>query len=122
MRAVLAGMILLPLLSACVSTPDRRIELDALVGRSEANAVRVLGVPDRSFEAGGRRFLAFVDRRSEAYGGGVGIFGTYGYSYGGPGVLAYDPGPAIYQRLCETTLEIAEGSVASYTLRGNACP
>ena len=122
MRAVLAGLILLPLLSGCVSAPDRRIALDGLVGRSEADAVRVLGVPDRSFEAGGRRFLAFVDRRSEAYGGGVGIFGTYGYSYGGPGVLAYDPGPAVFQRLCETTLEIAGGLVASYTLRGNACP
>lgn len=121
MRAALAGLILLPLLSACVSGPDRRIELDGLIGKPEADAVRMLGVPDRTFDTNGHRFLAFVDRRSEAYGGGVGIFGTYGYSYGGPGVLAYDPGPAVYQRLCETTLEIADGRVSSYSLRGNAC-
>lgn len=121
MRAALAGLILLPLLAGCISDPDRRIVLNSLIGKSEIDAIRVLGVPDRSFESNGRRFLAFVDRRSEAYGGGVGIFGTYGYAYGGPGVLAYDPGPPVYQRLCETTIEIAEGRVASYALRGNAC-
>jgi hypothetical protein len=121
MRAALAGLVLLPLLTGCISEPDRRAVLNSLLGKSETDAVRVLGVPDRSFESGGRRFLAFVDRRSEAYGGGVGIFGTYGYAYGGPGVLAYDPGPAVFQRLCEMTIEIAEGRVASYSLRGNAC-
>jgi hypothetical protein len=121
MRALLTAMTLMPLLSACATGPDRRAVLDGVVGKSETDAVRVLGVPDRTFDTNGRRFLAFVDRRSEAYGGGVGIFGSYGYGSGGPGILAFDPGPAVYQKLCETTLEVAEGRIASYALRGNAC-
>jgi hypothetical protein len=118
MRTLLASLIALPMLVACTVGPDRRVVLNTLVGQPETEAIRQLGVPDRSFDSGGRRFLAFVDRRVESFGG-VGFVGRYGTRYGG--FTGIDAGPNIYERVCETTLEVVDGRVATYALRGNAC-
>lgn len=118
MRALHATLLILPILAACTLAPDRRVVLNALMGQPETEAIRQLGVPDRSFESGGRRFLAFVDRSAESFGGG-GFVGGYASRYGG--FTGIDAGPSVYERVCETTLEVAQGLVAAYSLRGNAC-
>ncbi len=104
MRPHFAAFLALSLLTGCVMRPDRRAVLNPLIGHPEADAVRVLGVPNRSLDTDGRRFLAYVD------------------SWGAPyGAYGYDTSPDFYVWTCETTLEIVQGKVASYVLRGNAC-
>ncbi len=107
------------LAAACTTGPDRRVVLATLVGQPEADVVRVFGVPSRTFETGGRRFLAYDERRTDVIPGGpfIGGFGYFGYGYGGFGGL-----PAqVIERGCETTVEVVGGRVASWALRGNAC-
>jgi hypothetical protein len=107
------------LLSGCVAAgpSEREIFLGQLIGRPEADAVRQLGVPSRSFESGGKRFLAYNESRIDTVPVLAG-FGRYGRPYYG-----YYGGfaPEVIQRVCETTVEIADGKVASFTLRGNSC-
>jgi len=76
---------------------ERRAFLASLVGRPEASAVQALGVPDRTYETGGVRFLAYDERRFEAIPGGTFLGG------------------------CEMTLAVAGGRVQSWTMRGTLC-
>ncbi len=68
----------------------RRAFVSSLVGRPEASAVQALGIPDRTYEAGGVKFLAYNDRRLVAVPGRATIIGG-----------------------CETTLALADGRVQS---------
>ena len=117
-----ATLVALLLLSACdpYALQRRQAALAAYVGQSEADLVRSFGVPTRSFDAGGHRFLAY-DQGSvdivpplypwRPYGWG----GGFGYGYGG------DFPAQVVQRTCETTFEVAGGRVIGFSLRGNAC-
>jgi hypothetical protein len=124
MRRNIAALIALPLLSGCVGNgiAQRQAELATYVGTPEADLVRAFGVPARSFEVGGRRFLAYTERRLDVLPGGYG-YGGLGYGYG-PGRFGYY-GAAypteVTERTCETTFELDAGKVIGSTLRGNAC-
>ncbi len=107
-------------LAACALGPSRRQVLSQYVGASETALVQALGVPTRTYETGGIKFLAYEDRSVDVvpqpapypFGpyGGLG----YGYGYG-----AFPP--AALERTCDTTFQIVAGVVRSFTLRGNAC-
>jgi hypothetical protein len=106
-------------LSGCVAggPSEREIMLGQLIGRPESQAVRQLGVPSRSFETDGKRFLAYTEDRLDVMPGMVG-FARFGRPYS----RVYGAfGHEIVQRSCETTLEIADGKVAGFTLRGTDC-
>ncbi|MBV9749209.1 MAG: hypothetical protein JO157_10370 [Acetobacteraceae bacterium] len=95
----LAVLALVLALSAC--GPDRGAEqrafLASLVGRPESSAVQALGVPDRTYEASGVRFLAYDQQRVVAARGGPFVGG------------------------CELTLTVAGDRVQSWTMRGTVC-
>lgn len=104
-------------LAGCAQGLSRQAVLSGLVGLPEADAVRVLGVPTRTYETGGRKFLAFTEQRLDLAPAPPLFYG--GWPYGGYG-FGYAPPQAI-QRVCETTLEVVDGRVTSWSLRGNAC-
>lgn len=107
------------LLASCAPPFDRAAFLAGFVGVPEAELVRRLGVPSRTYDADGRKFLAYAERRSTVYAGGP-VFGGFGYF--GPGYGYYGAFPSrVVERECETTFELAAGRVASWSLRGNAC-
>jgi hypothetical protein len=119
-------------LAGCVShsLERRQAELAPLVGQSEADLVRRLGVPSRTIDADGRRFLAYRQQRADVLPGSgpflVAPYHRFGYSgFGGFG--GYDDfegtsfPPTIIQHVCETTFEIAGGKVAGFSLRGDDC-
>jgi hypothetical protein len=119
--AILAGVLAL---SACAyPNPQHVNELNALVGKSETDLVRTQGVPTRTYETGGHKFLAYSRSRIESLPGEPG-FGPYGWGgwggWGGYGGWGGFP-PEIIQRDCETTFEIANGTVLHWSFRGNAC-
>ena len=118
-----AVIVLLPLAAAaCATGPDRRVVLASLVGQPEAEAVRQLGVPTRTYETGGRKFIAYDDRRADLLPGTpfLGGYGGFGYIGAGYGYFGGFP-PQVIERGCETTLEVASGRVVSWALRGAAC-
>jgi len=97
-------------LSACAADPgaQRRAFLASLIGQPEAAAVRALGVPSQTYQAGGSRFLSYTERGSRVIPGGPA---------GGYGTVS----PEVVEIGCETTLEVAGGIVQSWSLRGTAC-
>jgi hypothetical protein len=74
-------------LAACASGPDRRQVLASLVGQPDTEVVRQFGVPTRTYETGGRKFIAYDERRTDLLPGGpfFGGFGYFGYGRGGFG-------------------------------------
>jgi hypothetical protein len=114
------ALALLPALAGCVDAiAAREAELAPLVGKSELDLVRQLGVPTRTTETGGRKFLAYVEDRSQLLPGlrPVGPWGAYGYPMGGfQGVS-----PEIVPRACETTFELEGGVVRAFALHGDGC-
>ncbi len=94
----------------------RQAQLNQWVGRPETDLVGTMGVPTRTYEAGGMKFLTYDDRRVEIVPGspyfGPGPF-WYGYGGGFP--------PTATTLECDTTFTIASGTVRAFSLRGNAC-
>jgi hypothetical protein len=116
---VLAGV--LAVAGCAYPNPQHVAELNALVGKSESELVRTEGVPTRTYDVGGHKFLAYSRSRIESIPGSPG-FGPYGYGpyWGGWGGWG-GWGPELIQRDCETTFEVANGVVLHWSLRGNAC-
>ena len=107
--------------AACSTGVDRRAYLNTLVGAPEAEVVRQLGVPSRSFSSGGHTYLAYTEARDTYYGGGPFLFGGFGGGYYGPGFGYTAFAPTVVQRVCETTFDVVDGRVVTWSLRGNAC-
>lgn len=109
------------LLSACdpYALARRQAALQAYVGHSESDIVRVFGVPTRTFETGGHRFLAYdqggVELIPSPYPWGPWGWGGFGWSYAG------DFPVRAVERGCETTFEVSADHVVGVTLHGNAC-
>ncbi len=119
---VLSGLALA--LAGCVypTIAQRQAYLAQFIGASEADLVRALGVPTRSIDADGHRFLAYDERKVDILPGyGMGSYwnGFYGPFFGPP-IYAGTP-QQVLVRECETTFELNGGKVASFSLRGNAC-
>src|SRR4051794_25638145 len=63
---LLRPLLLAALLASCANQYEaRRQYLSQFVGRPESDLVLALGVPNRSYETGGIKYLAFDDRRGE---------------------------------------------------------
>lgn len=93
----------------------RQAYLSRFIGQPETVLVQQMGVPTRSYETGGEKFLAYdehhVDIVPSWYGGGPFFMGWYGGGFP----------PDVVDWRCETTFDVVGGTVRSFTLRGNAC-
>jgi len=97
---------------ACADdTAARMAALNHLVGQPEQTLLQIMGVPTRSYDADGTKFLAYDERRVD-------------FIPGVPGVGVWSAGavpPQRIERWCETTFQVAQAVVQNFTLRGNAC-
>ena len=114
------SLLLLPLLalSACAVGPGIDERLSTYIGRSELDLVSTLGVPTRSYETGGQKFLQYEENRTVALPGGFagGPWGPYGRGfYGGFSTTTYAP------LQCDVTFALQGGRVSAYTFRGQGC-
>ena len=127
-RVTRYGMVLATvlLLVGCAYDPAvRAARLQIFVGQPVAILVANMGVPSRTYEADGIQFLAYTERRvdyipaSPSYGYGFGApYGPYGGGpYGGFGGFP----PQVVEWVCETTFQVVQDRVQSFTFRGNAC-
>jgi hypothetical protein len=111
---VLAG-----LLAGCTNMlAVRQAQLNPLIGRPEGDLIASVGVPNRVYETGGIKYLAYTETSTDV----IPPFPSYPYGpywggwYGGSSLP-----PQVITSTCETTFAVIKGIVASYTLRGNAC-
>jgi len=122
MRRILV-LFALALLAACGPTrQERQAELNRMIGQTEAAVVSQFGVPTRTFETGGLRFLAYEETRL-AYAPGYVGYGPWGGPWGPGGWYAggFVGFPPTVERVCETTFEIGAGLVRQVTMRGSGC-
>lgn len=127
MRALLVALTLvLTLLPGCANhaLEDLEARLGTLMGASEEDLVRRMGVPSRSYDTEGRKFLAYLERWSDpvvtphvGFGGGFGHRGFHGAGLG----YGFNGYSQTIERFCETTFEVVRGKVAGYALRGSSC-
>ena len=117
-------------LAGCAYPDPQHVQaLNGLVGKSETELVRARGVPSKTYETGGLKFLAYDMHRIDSLPGdagfypgfGYGGFGYGGFGYGGFGGGFGGFGPEIIQRDCSTTFELRGGIVQRWSLRGNDC-
>lgn len=133
-------VVVLLALGGCTYQTEAQInaELARHVGQSETALVRQMGVPTRSFDSGGRRFLAYYKGDQQitsftdsGFGGGFGYGPGFGYGgwggyggFGGWGGWGFGGGftdGTIRSLGCETTFEVTSGQVVRFTRHGNAC-
>ena len=128
-RFVCCAALLASLCGCAVPTTaafDARVA--GLIGRPEAEIVAQLGVPVRTHEAGGQRFLQYESRRLVGYPGayppGFG-FGYGGYRYGGYGGFGgfggYGAFPTVESRECDLTIAFRDGRAEGFSRRGSDC-
>ncbi len=109
-------LVLIGLLSGCADQlAARQALLARLVGQPEAELVQQMGVPTRSYDVGGTKYLAYDERRVDL----IPSFPSYSPFFTG----WYGGGfpPQVVDLRCETTFEVTGGTEQSFTLRGNAC-
>ena len=121
------ALLLLPLLvAACATGPSLDQRLATFVGQDEGALVSALGVPVRTYETDGRKFLQFESRRTVAlpgdpygYGFGSGFGGFRGrrYGYFGGGFAP----PAYASVGCDVTFALRGDRVEGFTYRGEGC-
>ena len=119
MKRVAPLVPLLALLSACAQGPPLDQRLSTFVNQSEGDLVAALGVPVRTYETEGRRFLQFERRRTVPYAS-PGYYHPY-YGPFGPR-FGYMPGPPVYGVVgCDITFALRGGRVENFTYRGEGC-
>ena len=103
--------------AGCATGPTLDQRLLPFVGRSEGDLVAALGVPERTYEVEGRKFLTFEETRSYVVAGSPAFYPGYGYGRFGP----YLSPPGYIVRTCEITFAVRQGRVESFTYRGDGC-
>ncbi len=115
-------LVLVTVLAACTPASQRQElanRLSVFVGRGEADLVREMGVPSRTYETGGARFLAYASTSTVVYPGYYGGYGGWGWR--GPYYGGWGTAPEVIQNTCEATFELREHRVLGVTVRGNGC-
>lgn len=110
-----AGLLALAL-AGCATGPGIEARLAPTIGKGEGDLVSTFGVPTRTYQADGRKFLQYEERRTQA----VASDPYWGRSGGRYGPL-FPPGPAFVVRSCDITFTLVDGRVASFSYRGSAC-
>jgi hypothetical protein len=111
-------LVVVGLTTGCVNQlAVRQSELAQWVGRSETQLVEAMGVPTRTYETGGLKFLSYVEQRVDIVPGSSFYGDQFGYGYGYGGGFP----PTAVNLVCDTTFTIDKGAVRAFSLRGNAC-
>jgi len=114
-RLLLLGL----LLAGCATGPTLAERLQGFVGQSELQLVTALGVPNRTYDVEGRRFLQYEQRRVIYYQDP----GFY-RPYGGPWSQRWGwwPPPAIPATIqCDITFDLQDSRVRGFSFRGEGC-
>lgn len=107
---------MLLLLAGCATGPGIEARLAPFIGQTEAALVAGLGVPTRTHEVDGLRFLQYEEHRQVLLPAET--FWDRPHGRFGPMPLA---GPVLLTRSCDVTFTLRTGRVEGYAIRGNDC-
>lgn len=125
-------LVLVCVLTACAGNTQKREEfakqLDTWKGVSEEKLVEHFGIPDKSYEHKGIRYLGYMKYNTSYYSGyepasPAFIYGGTGFSTGrhsGVG-LGYSTGGRYINYYCKVTFQIKNDKVVGHTSEGNYC-
>jgi hypothetical protein len=108
-------------LAGCQTTEGFDKFASGFVGQSEAAIIGRFGVPDKTYEAGGTKYLAFT-RSQTSYSPGVApsyqsnVIGNTVYTTSVGGMA-----PSVYTANCTLNFQITKGVVSGYSFNGNGC-
>jgi len=105
-------------LTGCAVGPPLEARLAAWIGRSESDLVTAFGVPTRTYEVDGLKFLQYEDRRAQLVPYDP-FWGPRPYGRFGP--LWSPPPPAYVVRECAVTFALRQGMIESFSFRGDGC-
>jgi hypothetical protein len=116
---LLALMLVAPMLAGCAQGPTLQERLQRHVGQSELELVTALGVPVRTYDVEGRRFLQYEQRRTVFYAEPAAFrppaYGPWGPRWG------WSPAAVPATVECDVTFELREGRVTGFSYRGQGC-
>ena len=101
--------------AGCATGPTLEQRLLPFLGQTEGELVSALGVPVRTYETEGRKFLQYEERRSYLM---PDPYWPYSYRRFGP---IWSPGPYYVVRACDITFTLRGGRVESFAARGDGC-
>lgn len=121
MKRLLFSVSAAVILSACATTENYEKILSAWVGAEEIDLVRQWGAPNRTYEAGGSKFLTYASRQNVYLPGAAPtyqttIVGKTAYTTQVGGTPGYVIGVA-----CITTFEVKDSRVVAWQWRGDDC-
>ena len=108
-------------LAACATTQGYKQLCDFWVGVGEVTLVERWGVPDQSYETGGKKFIVYSSNRNVYL---PGLAPTYQTTFAGNKAYTRQIGgsPAMnINKSCITTFELEDSKVISYSFEGNDC-
>jgi hypothetical protein len=108
-------------LSGCATTAGYEKVLASWVGAQEVDLVRSWGPPVQAYEAGGRKFIVYSDRRNVYLAGTspsyrTNVVGNTAYTTAVGGSPGMNVGMS-----CTTTFELEGSRVVSWSYKGNDC-
>ena len=104
------------LLTSCASQQDYLNSLQAYNGLPERALIEKFGVPDRTYEVDGRKYLSFVTKRTNYYPAQTGVYGSNVYDRR---VFSTGVSSSTYQVTeCENTFVIYKGVVENSGYKG----
>ena len=128
MKHYFIALIVISFLTSCISPQVQRAnfeaQLDTWKGVKEEKLVEHFGIPDKTHEAKGIRYLGFVKDKGAYYTGHdlAAPSMIYGNRYNGSVVgLTYNTGGRTIIYSCEVTFILKRGVVTGYTYEGNWC-
>jgi hypothetical protein len=123
MKRLLSQVLLLSslLLVGCATTQNYEKVLDTWVGAKETELVSNWGVPDGFYESGSTKYLTYKNSSSGYVEGTPAnytttIVGGMAYTTSSGGTSGYS-----YNYNCDTTFSIRNGTISSWSYKGNNC-
>ncbi|WP_149539820.1 hypothetical protein [Siccirubricoccus phaeus] len=114
-------LLLLPLLAGCAREPPLEARLAPLVGQPESALLASQGVPTRSYESEGKKYLQYEWRRTQLWPSDPYYYPYWGGRYGRFGPLLPPAGPMLVTRGCDVIFTLQGGKVESFGVRGDDC-
>jgi hypothetical protein len=116
-----AALTLLALVSGCATTANYEKLLSTWVGSTELELIRTWGAPQNSYTAGDSKFVVYSTSRSFVM---PGTNPTYTTTFIGNTAITNSYGGAAGYNIslgCQTTFEISNGQIVSWSWQGNDC-
>ena len=119
MRILLGILLLLFVVSSCITKLDHETKLNSWIGAKESVLIDQWGTPTNHYKTDdGKKYLTWKNSSQSMIGGisGYTTYDYYGNAYTSPGMP-----PMLVTSNCDITMILEDGLVTSWKYKGNSC-